>query len=139
MTSTPEQLDILIPVDPTLPTGFSDTPNEERTDEEIEMWWDKPFAQLQADGTLHVRCLDGGAWDRPTFYGVASNIQEATVLANRKLGAWLAMRSRPTVMLDEGSVKVVRMPQKPHDAVEVLATFDDPSAAQRYITELAAK
>lgn len=128
-----------LPVNPALSIDFFSTPNENRSDEEIAIWWDHPFAQLQEDGTMRVLCLDGGAWDRPTWYGDASNIEEATTLANQKLTAWRATRARPTVLLDDGSVKVVRMPQKPNDEVEVLGTFDDTAAAQKYISETVGK
>jgi hypothetical protein len=50
-----------MPVDPELPPDFDNTPNEERSTEELDTWWDRPFAQARADGTLDVRCLDGGA------------------------------------------------------------------------------
>ena len=56
-----------MPVDPELPPDFDNTPNEERSTEELDTWWDRPFAQTRADGTLDVRCLDGGAWDRASW------------------------------------------------------------------------
>jgi len=49
-----------MPVDPELPPDFDNTPNEERSTEHLDTWWDRPFAQTRSDGNLDVRCLDGG-------------------------------------------------------------------------------
>lgn len=125
-----------LPVNPKLPEEFFSTANEDRSEEEIKTWWDRPFAQQEVDGPFVVRCLDGGAWDRPTFYGSAATIEEATALANQKLAAWQTMRAEPRVMFDEGSVNVVRMRQKPGDEIEVLGTFDDAAAAQKFMADL---
>jgi len=109
-----------IPVDPELPEGFDDTPNDERPDSHQE-WWHQPYvvtdrwepesfeqyrerlagygyepdktpeewAKYQEDmkqrwleawpsGVRYcVRCLDGGAWDRSTNYGMFASLDEA--------------------------------------------------------------
>lgn len=109
-----------IPVDPDLPEGFDETPNEERP-ESHDQWWDRPFIvtdrwqpetweqyrdrlasygyepdhtpeawdQWQAEREqrwfqsfpsgvcYHVRCLDGGAWDRSTWWGSFGSLEEA--------------------------------------------------------------
>ncbi|MGB3222960.1 MAG: hypothetical protein WBB23_09175 [Desulforhopalus sp.] len=82
------------PVDPPLPKRFSDTPNEDRPDWQEELW-DRPYIERQEcfANTLEgkeswfkawptgirydVRCLDGGAWDRPTAWGMFKTIEEA--------------------------------------------------------------
>lgn len=113
-----------IPIDPQLPDGFFSTPNEQRSARELRLWWDRPFAQLTQDGKLVVRCLDGGAWDRPTWYGVAETPAAAAELAATKLQKWKLLRERPTVILLDGSASgrcaIARMPQHPHDEVAIL-------------------
>lgn len=54
--------------------SFYDTANERRSETELSTWWMRPYAVTQPDGRLDVRCLDGGAWDRPTFYGTVSSV-----------------------------------------------------------------
>jgi hypothetical protein len=56
-------------VDPVLPRLFDQTANEDRPAKILDDWWDKPFAVTLPSGGYEVRCLDGGAWDRPTHYG----------------------------------------------------------------------
>lgn len=73
-----------LPLDPALPHGFYSTSNEERSEAELAQWWERPFACTNLDGTLDVRCLDGGAWDRPTFYGRAGSMEEAYVRVHHK-------------------------------------------------------
>jgi len=109
-----------IPVDPELPKGFDDTPNDERPPEHDE-WWHRPYivsdrfeptpfetyaercaltgsepqytpeqwSEDQAERgrrwleawpsgvRYNVRCLDGGAWDRSTNYGMFGDLDEA--------------------------------------------------------------
>ena len=67
-------------INPELPPDFYGTPNEERSPEEIEAWWGVPY--IQTDGkSFNVRRLDGGAWDRPTNYGVFDTLDKATEVA----------------------------------------------------------
>lgn len=111
-----------LPLDPTLPDGFYDTPNDDRDAQEIGAWWDRPYAVTRADGSLDVCCLDGGAWDRPTFYGTAPDMRAAVDLAARKLSAWRSFRDGPiTMMVEGGLVQAVRMPARPGGDVEVLS------------------
>jgi len=111
-----------IPIDPKLRKGFYDTRNEDRSKREIDKWWDTPYAVSAPDGSFDVRCLDGGAWDRPTFYGRAPDMTAAVELAAKKLAKWKAMRSRPVAyMKEDGQFDAVLMPQRPDDDVEVLA------------------
>lgn len=95
-------------IDPILGSHFDITSNEDRTEEELQRWWMRPFAVSQPGGVLHVRCLDGGAHDRSTSYGVASNIEEAKSLAVNKLRQWMGFMDTPIVLLDgDGSVSMV--------------------------------
>lgn len=116
-------------INPQLPEDFDVTPNEERSREEIKLWWDRPFIMVDSwkDVELHIRsnqerlrlegsehavplegvdamieerragwyaeypagdrfdvqCLDGGAWDRPTYWGDFGTIEEALQCAAR--------------------------------------------------------
>lgn len=84
-----------VPVDPVLPADFDDTRNEDRP-ESHQIWWELPFIVTQkgeGDAWLKAwpsgvrydtRCLDGGAWDRSTFWGAFATVAEAVECA--KLG-----------------------------------------------------
>ncbi|MDZ4125295.1 MAG: hypothetical protein U1E02_14125 [Hydrogenophaga sp.] len=124
-----------IPVDPELPPDFDNTPNEERSTEDLDTWWDRPFAQTRSDGTFDVRCLEGGAWDRATFYGTADTLEAARLLAKRKLANWQKCRSAPTVFLSGSEIKLIRMPQRPDKDVEVLYVAKDQQDATRWLEE----
>lgn len=124
-------------IDPVLPDGFYNTPNEARSFEDIQLWWDKPYAVKRPDGKYDVRCLDGGAWDRPTFYGIADTVEEATALANQKLEAWRQMRASPKVHIDGAKIEVCRMAQSPLEEITVLATFDSIEDANAFIEKTA--
>jgi len=91
-------------IDPDLPPSFDDTPNEERSEAELSTWWMKPFAITRPDGHLEVRCLDGGAWDRPTNYGVANSPAAALGLARDKLRRWIGFLEAPRAVFDVGKV-----------------------------------
>lgn len=126
-----------LPLDPDLPEGFHHTANEARSRDEIIIWWDVPYAVSRADGRYDVLCLDGGAWDCPTFYGVAGTLEEAAVLAENKLTEWQAIRAHPSISIEEdGGVSVVRMPQSPLDDVALLSAFDSIEKANQYIARL---
>jgi len=66
-----------IPINPKLPPDFFCTPNDERSPEEIEAWWGVPFIETEPDGPYFVRCLDGGAWDRPSLHACCESLDEA--------------------------------------------------------------
>lgn len=111
-----------LPVDPKLPEDFDNTPNEDRPQAEIDKWWDRPFAHTLDDGRLLVRCLDGGAWDRSTNYGVAANLEEAKELAQRKLAHWKRISSQPTAYMHEGGqVQFVVMARRPDEDFKALS------------------
>src|SRR5690348_9693118 len=96
-----------IPLDPKLPDAFDYTPNEERSKEELDEWWDKPFGVTMEDGRIDVRCLNGGAWDRPTHLGVAEDYEAACALAEKEMWRWNAYRSRPSLRAHTGRFHAV--------------------------------
>jgi hypothetical protein len=81
-----------VPVNPTLPEHFGDTANEKRPQSHMA-WWGVPYVEIYEDdhpkfvehwkGTVRydVRCLDGGAWDRPTCWGMFATLAEAVACA----------------------------------------------------------
>lgn len=113
-----------LPINPDLPEGFDNTPNEDRTKEELDAWWDRPFALTNKDGTFSVRCLHGGAWDRSSWMGEADTIEQAKVLAQTKLTEWQFTRARPSFSMDDDKVSVVRMPQRPDQEMTIFGTFN---------------
>jgi len=79
-----------VPVNPVLPPRFDDTANEIRPDRHLA-WWGVPFVVTHTDkGTRRfvVRCLDGGAWDRSTWWGEFPTVQAAVALAKKKTPPW---------------------------------------------------
>jgi hypothetical protein len=112
-----------IPLDPTLPESFDNTPNEERGKDELDCWWDHPFAITTPDGKFDVRCLNGGAWDRSTWLGRADTYDEACKLAAEKQAAWVAQRGEPHFLMDPPGIKVVIMPQRPDQDMQVLGAY----------------
>ena len=106
-----------LPVDPPLRELFDQTPNEERSQHELDLWWDRPYAVTRSDGKFEVRCLDGGAWDRSTCYGVADTFDDAKSLAQRKLIAWQRISSTPVAWyIGDGLAQAVVMPRRPGEA-----------------------
>ena len=65
-----------IAINPKLPACFYFTPNEQRSKTQLKRWWNNPFI-LATGACFHVLCLDGGAWDRPTFYAIHYNLEDA--------------------------------------------------------------
>lgn len=121
--------DLELPLDPQLPPGFFDTPNEERPPAQLDRWWLKPFAQTLPDGRLDVRALDGGAWDRPTYYGTAATMEEARAIAREKLKRWVAVRNEPVATYLGGGFPCVftiepDRPGRPRAVVGVGAPLD---------------
>ncbi|MEX0738195.1 MAG: hypothetical protein WD071_02525 [Pseudohongiella sp.] len=67
-------------INPLLPDNFSSCPNDQRPDSH-HFWWCRPYILIKTSGekTLFwVECLDGGAWDRPTWWGEAETLDAAT-------------------------------------------------------------
>lgn len=123
-----------IPLDPDLPENFDATPNELRSKAELDAWWDHPFGVSLSDGSIEVRCLNGGAHDRSSWLGLAPGYEEACALAEKTQAEWVRMRERPSIALDEGA-QVVRMPQRPDEDMTVLASFSTADEANAYIRE----
>ena len=81
-----------IPVCPALPAAFSHTDNEKRP-KAHRLWWDTPYIEIYlgtdqewlkswpSGARYDVRCLDGGAWDRPTSWGMFGTLPEAIACA----------------------------------------------------------
>lgn len=133
-TAAPAAADeIELMIDPVLPPNFDNTPNEDRSDDELAQWWMKPFAHVLPDGRYEVRCLDGGAWDRATWYGTADDLQAARVLASTKLAKWRSYMDRPTLTIDEGSVSLTVDSLQPTLPRAVLASFDNQALAMEWM------
>ena len=92
--STFEAADLVdgIPIDPVLPPDFDDTPNERRP-KSHQKWWRQPYVMTELGtserrgagaGVVTVRCLDGGGWDRSTWWGDFDTIAEAVEFAKTK-------------------------------------------------------
>lgn len=122
-----------IPLDPKLPKAFDATPNETRSKAQLDQWWDRPYGLTRPDGRIEVRCLNGGAWDRAIFLGLADDYDSACALADMKQGEWLKMREQPCTCLETGQVIVVRQPQRPDEQPQHLATFPTAEAAAEYL------
>ena len=82
------------PVDPPLPEDFDNTANDDRPGWQIKFLWARPYIQTMGfSGSskykkqwleswpngkrFDVRCLDGGAWDRATTWGMFGSLEEA--------------------------------------------------------------
>lgn len=122
-----------IPLDPKLRKNFDATPNEARSKAELDTWWDHPFGITLEDGRIEVRCLNGGAWDRSTHFGVADDYEAACALAETRQAEWVQTRNRPVLYFDVGEVVVSRMPQRPDEQMQVLAKFPTAEEAQEYL------
>ena len=121
------------PIDPVLPAEFDSTPNDERSKEELDAWWDRPFAITNKDGTFSVRCLHGGAWDRSSWLGDAATIEEARAIGERKLAEWQQIRANPRVAFDGNTARIIRMPQRPDLEEETLGTASSLEEAMAFL------
>lgn len=102
------------PLDPVLPPDFDNTSNDERSEKELEAWWERPFIETRHDGKFDVRCLDGGAWDRSTWYCTADTVAEAIRLGKEKLASVRVMRNTPSLtMRNDGGWDLVIFSQRP--------------------------
>ncbi len=94
--STFEAADLVdgIPIDPVLPPNFDDTPNERRP-KSHQKWWRQPYVVTSLGtserrgstpdaGGVSVRCLDGGGWDRSTWWADFDTIAEAVAYAKAR-------------------------------------------------------
>lgn len=104
-----------VPIDPKLPARFDNTPNDERPASH-RRWWDRPYIvtitweQMRAgfkmtpedlerrradwfvcwpSGTRYdVRCLDGGAWDRSSWWAAFMTLEAALAFAGGGGPTW---------------------------------------------------
>ncbi|MFC6281183.1 hypothetical protein [Polaromonas aquatica] len=112
-----------IPLDPVLPPNFDNTPNEDRSEKELDKWWDKPFIVSRGDGTFEARALNGGAWDRSSHLGIADSVDAARELAKKKQEEWIKITSEPiTCMRSDGLIDLVIMARRPDLGNTVLAS-----------------
>lgn len=113
-----------IPLNPTLPKNFDITPNEKRSKAQLDAWWDHPYCALH-EGKFHVYCLNGGAWDRPTWLGQADSYDEACEVAESKQAEWVKRRAEPIFYHSfEPPFQMIRQPQRPDEDTVVVASFD---------------
>ncbi|MGZ8220031.1 MAG: hypothetical protein ACXWT0_00135 [Methylobacter sp.] len=71
-------------------TGYDPWSKEEF--EEKEATWRKNWFEAWPDGTRYeVRCLDGGAWDRSTLWGMFPTLDEALICAGKSVPDYLAV------------------------------------------------
>lgn len=125
-----------LPVDPVRPPHFDDTPNEERSATELNKWWLRPFAVTQPDGRLDVRCLDGGAWDRSTYYGTGADLEEARAIAQKGLARWQAVRDTPVVYISgTGDSLLTLEPNRPGMPRPVLRTARTQTEVAQFIAD----
>ena len=123
-----------IPLDPKLPVGFDSTPNDQRSKSQLDAWWDHPYGVTQPDGSIVVRCLNGGSWDRSSNLGRASNFDEACTLADSKQAEWVRLREQPIFLYSiEPPFVLARQPQRPDQEQTIVATFDTVDELQRYL------
>jgi hypothetical protein len=112
------------PIDPPLPKNFDDTPNEDRSNRQIDQWWQRPFLLSNPNGGYTVRCLDGGAWDRSTFYGDAPDLESAKELARAKLAKWRGYLDEPKALFDAEFRLMFIDPMRPREPLVVLDVVD---------------
>lgn len=125
-----------LPIDPSLPDDFDSTPNEARSKAQLDRWWNRPYVLTRGGEQYEVRCLDGGAWDRSTWYGCASTLEEADAIAAEKLKRWQDTMSRPSMLVGAGGrLQVVLTPSRPDRDFEVLYDAKDSDDARRFIEE----
>lgn len=71
-----------VPVNPANPPA-RDLSNERRTQQELMLWWRQPYLTWNPiANTWEIRCLDGGAHDRPTFNGSHPELAKAIEAAS---------------------------------------------------------
>lgn len=72
-------------INPKLPKNFECTDNQKRPAAQRNKWWGRPYIEVEIEDPeqwpesvyYSVYCLDGGAWDRPTFWGRFGSLHEA--------------------------------------------------------------
>lgn len=128
-----------IPIDPKLPKDFDGTPNDQRSKDELDQWWDHPYCVTTDSGEFDVRCLNGGAWDRSSWLGRVSTYAEACALAEKKQAIWTKFRSPLTGSFPgklTGPCNVTRSAGRPDHEEEVLARCASAEEAADFINKM---
>ena len=125
MVKTDKRMPSQIPLDPKLPANFDDTPNSERSKKQLDEWWDHPYGITKPDGSITVRCLNGGAWDRSSVLGNASSYEEACVLAHDAQAKWVNTRQKPIfIYSNEPPFRLVVQSQRPDYEERIIGEFN---------------
>lgn len=125
-----------VPLDPVLPPNFDNRANETRSKTELDRFWRRPFILSRDDGKFEVRCLDGGCWDRSTWYGLADSLEDARTIAKAKLAKWIVIMDRPVAMMrGDGLIDLVQMNHRPDGSPTVYAAGLSQADAQQKLEE----
>jgi hypothetical protein len=73
-------------VNPELPEMFFNCANESRPLDHAP-WYNQPFIQCSGEW-YSVWCLDGGCWDRPTWWGESKTLSGAADIARKNRPSW---------------------------------------------------
>lgn len=126
-----------IAIDPVLPENFDNTPNDQRSKAELNQWWNRPFIMTTAEDGFEVRCLDGGASDRSTWYGTAKTLEEAKTLAVEKLSKWQKYLMTPVCRIrPDGLIDLVVLNPRPGVELKIVASGLKPDVIQAEINKL---
>lgn len=123
-------------LDPVLPRNFDNRANEDRSTKELDQFWLRPFVLSTQEGKFEVRCLDGGCWDRSTWYGFAESLDGARQLARVKLAEWMAIMDRPVAMIRrDGLINLLQMNCRPDGQPTLYAEGLTQEEATRVLAE----
>lgn len=93
-----------------------------------------PGDATHPSGKIHVRCLNGGSWDRSSALGIADRYEDACALAEAAQAKWVSRREEPEFkVIGDGTFALVRPAQRPDTdeiTIETFASLDD---AQKYM------
>lgn len=68
---------VFLLANPHLPSDFYNSDIADRSDAELQKWFNVPFVVGSDEQGWRLLCLDGGAWDRPTEYGFFAAFSDA--------------------------------------------------------------
>ena len=125
MVKTDKRIPSQLPLDPKLPANFDDTPNSERSKEQLDEWWDHPYGITKPDGSFTDRCLNGGARDRSSVLGKVRTYEEACLLAHDAQAKWVNTRLKPIFMYsNEPPFRLVVQSQRPDYEESIIGEFN---------------
>lgn len=125
MVKTDKRIPSQLPLDPKLPANFDDTPNSERSKEQLDEWWDHPYGITKPDGSFTDRCLNGGARDRSSVLGKVRTYEEACLLAHDAQAKWVKTRLKPIFMYsNEPPFRLVVQSQRPDYEESIIGEFN---------------